>query len=328
MSLYKFSEQIKKHLPLIAVLVVIILIIYLAWGALLTSSKGDEKFGKIPSLGLKSVVSDTLKVESSIASSVNLQVPDTLMVYKNKGVVKNSKFLKIFGFEGKPKEVSGYNVWQKKNKDFKVNQTEGKFTFTNSNSIKEGNFSKTSASKKAKDLLMDLGIVDSLADITVKSPEKLYLGVGEILEGVGIGIYNVYVINLGVNIDGNEVIYELGKDDLFEVWVGVDGQIIKASGPTNIIGYSETGTYTSKSLTTANDDVKNNKATIVSLSNQLSSTDNIVISYTTASVKYWITPKNGDFIQPVYIFEGRTAGASGTVVVKTAVGALRNNSYK
>lgn len=328
MSLNQLSGTIKKYLAALAVLIVLVAIAYLLWPDFSTAPSGDQKFGKLPQVAVETIISDKVKIESNISTGININPPSLLNVYKEKAVVSSSKFAKQFGFKGKSKKVSGYLIWQNKRKILKIDQETKKFTFTNQTNIKKLNLKKESAQKIARDLLTDLGLVDKTAKLEVKRTERKYVGVWEVLDVPDNNIYNVYIFEFAAKINSYKLINESGNDELFEVWVGMDKQIVKASGTTKIVGFSDLGTYPSKPLSQAFKDLRANSGKIISLSGQPQKFDRINTAYTGATIRYLVLSKSNGFIQPVYVFEGRTAGKSGEVKVLTVIEALDKKIYR
>lgn len=329
MSLYKLSETIKRLLPAILIVILALIILSLLWFYFFSRPGPDEKFGKFPQPSLMSRLSEDILTEHLKIGEFSVDVPRVLKVYKEEGVLSSDKLAKELGFSVKPKKFGGDLVWEDKNKRLSVREEGFKFSFTSKTAVKEGALSQEQATKKAQEQIKDLGLIDGSTDLNVVNLAEVRFEGGPRHGITGSEVDpNTYTIGFGVSRSGFELIDEFGSSEIFSVWVGKDEQIVKITGSTKIVGFDDSGTYPPKPYPKAEAEVLAGEGKIIGLDAPLKEGVRPRISYVEAEIKYLLSSRKNDFIQPVYVFSGEAKGRAGNVEIITVVAALSEEAYK
>lgn len=293
-------ESVRKIVFVGLIVGIVILTTLLLWQTIFKPT-AEEAFGKLTPVKLDTIVSDKVKVSSTVRLRRTPDVGSIFKVYRPVEKITQDKIVKILKFKGKPRLVSGRQLWESEDKSLLFTEDKKNFSYLDPVKVEAGELDQDQLIDKATKSLNGLGLITSGEYARVTNTEKIFSEKG----------VNIYSVSFGMIVDSFSVVTESGNTDLVSIRIGGDGTIKAIHAGLQPLSIRENSTYNSRPLKEAEEDLKNNNVAIVNLEGSLEVSDELKLSinYSQSKIAYLFTEKT-DFLQPVYVFEGVASSSS------------------
>ncbi len=175
------------------------------------------------------------------------------------------------------------------------------------------------AIQAAKTFLQEKGIDDNFAGLSQLQYRQI--DKSETFSASSSAQADIFVVNFWPQIKDITVVSDTPQSPLTSIWVGKNGKTEKAFATT--FSFTESGSFSLRSLQTASQDLVSQKGTLVWLDEgenygYLPPKTVLGITLQKASLAYYLPSTNQEIMEPVFVFEG-TAQIQGEGAIKAAV---------
>ncbi len=318
MSLADLVTLLKKF-SWFLVLLVLIGIGAIALYIYIDNPKGEQAFGVLPAPGIQSTLANKVKVKSAVSLSGSL---DRLAyVYKNEGVLNGKTLATKLGIESAPQTYQGNLYWTGVSTSLTVRKNT--FTFDSVSTIGPKTITEDAAYTRATNLLSSLHLAGG--DVSLEKLDTKYLiAQAYHVEPSTKANFNTYSISIGAELNGYQIVNNVGSPVLYIFDIGVDGEIKKIQGRLEKLVFSEKSTYPVKHLDAIRSDFEKGKGKIVSISDQITPDQELEIAYSSVDLAYFLPETNEAYLEPVIVAQA-SLGSYQTSIVTAVLPALKNS---
>lgn len=326
MNLNELTGVIKKSYLWLAVAALVVGLSLVAY-IYFDNPSGDQGFGALAKPEFKSVLSDTVSLETS-TRKFQTDLPKLATVYSFAAELSAEDLAKKLKIETVPVRKGQEVFWSTAGKELAVDSSRRRFKFKSENPVGAKKFTEAAAIGKVNSYLKELSLTGPETKLAVLSTKYLDTSVAHLEEVAATQNFNLWVFQIGATVGTIPVIQENGSKVLYSVWMRVDGEIYRLEGPLRSLKFDEKTTYPVKHLSQLKKDLAKNNAVVVNLAAPLNiskdSKANLV--FTQGELVYYLSVDDQQYLQPVFLVGNKDFYSRGQV--EGLLTALKDQVYK
>lgn len=261
---------------------------------------GEQGFGNLPKLQIKSNLVKEIKLKSS--SNLSMSLDRVTNVYKLNDQINEVKVGTNFGFTIQPTSEKEQLTWKEGTKKLIVDKSNFYFEFNDKVNVGAKIISADQAYEKLAKHLQELGLVGPEINL-IKNDTKFLSGKFELNEVYSESEASIFVIYVGASLNNTPLITDAGSKVIYYALVGIDGTLLKLTGSIQQLIFTEKSTYPTKHLGTVRTEIEKNKAKIVYTEAPINPKviNEYSIKYQNGEVVYYLGRGKQEYLQPVLL---------------------------
>jgi hypothetical protein len=323
MNIAELINSIKRYAKFIVIGVLIIVSLFTV-NYFFDNPAGDQRFGKLERPKFDSVLSSEIKLKAS--NVARNELPKLVEVYESSGFLDPSEMAKKLDLPSQTKSLGTSTVWEQQPKRLKVSNERGDFTFNSDTNIGGKTTDVKVARSIAEEFVKKLGLLGEGSELREVSVGYVNLQPPEFEIVEEEKPFNVYSFSFGVKIGEVDIINETGSDVIYNIWIGVDGTVKKATGSLQIFKKGQESTYPVKKFSQVITELSENKVTVVNITKQLATRISYPVIFDTIKIVYLANKKSEKYLQPTILMVGSSVAERGRVFALTT--GLKDEVYQ
>ncbi len=303
MNLERLQQLLRTYF--IPAIFIVAVVVVGSWFLVFRDKPAEEKFGKLPSVEIKSVVWDLIKIKTNTKLLKLDKAPKTLPVYLKGEPIGINEVAKKLGFKKTAKKTGKNLDWEDGQKTLTFSTSTLHLSYYRGGDISGGSLTEPKALAKAREILSGLSLVDQTTALKSTKVDRLLVANRTHPEPVGEGEnFEVYAITFQINLNGFSLLNETGTDHVISVWVDKRGELRNLSASTQSYRTSDKSTYNIKDLGQVKEDLEKGRGKIVNIESGFpTKVASVDVNYTSAQIGYLMSSKD-KYIRPFYFVEG------------------------